>query len=382
MRTQITVVVMLAAGCAAGGCSTPHASEPRAPQPVRTALAAMAPAQPAVRYSASIEPFEQVSLAFKASGYVDTLLQRPGADGRMRVAQAGDRITRGTVLARVRDADYRERLAQGRAKIAEGDASLVKARLDLERARTLFASESLTKPELDAAQSAYDTALARMASARADVELAQSALADASLVAPAAGIILERRIEVGTLASAGTVGFLIGDLSFVKARFGIPDGMIGAIHLGDQIGVTVEGTGAATFTGRVTAIAPAADPQSRVFDVEVSIANQDGRLRPGMIGTVAVEPRAGSTPPAAAARPVIVPLTAVIRSEQSGAAFAVLVIETKDTKDVAVARVRPVELGDVMGNGITVLKGLNAGERIIVSGATLVADGEVVKVIQ
>jgi multidrug efflux system membrane fusion protein len=332
-----------------------------------------------VRYSASIEPFEQVSLAFKASGYVDALLRRNGADGRARVAQAGDRITRGAVLGRVRDAEYRERVGQSRAKLAEGEASLVKARLDLDRARTLFASDSLTKPELDAAQAAFDGAQARVAAARGDLELALTALADCSLVAPAAGVILERRIEVGTLASIGTVGFVLGDLSSVKARFGIPDAMIASIRLGDALDVTVEGAGAATFSGRVTAIAPAADPQSRVFDVEVGIANRDGRLRPGMIGTVAIDQRA-SAAAAALPRPLAVPLTAVVRSAQGTNDFAVLLVERQ--KDADIARLRRVELGEVVGNAIAVLKGINPGDRVVVSGATLLSDGDAVKVIQ
>jgi RND family efflux transporter MFP subunit len=378
MRTPSIVVGIIAAGSLASGCSTPRASEPKPARPVRIQLVTEAPPQPGVRYSASIEPFEQVSLAFKAAGYVDEVLRRNGADGRSRTAQAGDRVTQGTVLARVREADYRERVNQGRAKFAEGEASLTKARLDLERAKTLFAADSLTKPDLDSAQANYDAAQARLSAARAEIELAMESLRDCALVSPATGIILERRIEVGTLAGAGTVGFVLGDLSSVKARFGIPDAMIHSIALGDAIGVSVEAVAATTFAGRVTAIAPTADPQSRVFDVEVTIANKDGRLRPGMIGTVSVG-RPSADAQASAQRPLTVPLTAVIRSEAGAGQFAVLVVERHDATDVA--RLRRVELGEVMGNGIAVLKGVNAGERIVVSGATLLVDGEAVRVL-
>jgi RND family efflux transporter MFP subunit len=239
-----------------------------------------------VRYSATIEAFDQVTLAFKTTGYVDDLLRRTGADGRLRAAQAGDRVTKGTVLARVRAADYRERVSQGKAKLAEGDAGLTKARLDLDRAKALFVADSLTKPDLDAAQANFDAAEARMAAARADVELALSSLRDCEMISPSTGVILERRIEVGTLAAAGTIGFVLGDVSSVKARFGIPDGMIHSVQRGDRIGVMVEAMAGTTFAGRVTAIAPVADPQSRVFDVEVTIPNAESHLRPGMIGTV------------------------------------------------------------------------------------------------
>lgn len=378
MRPICFAVGMIAASCLTSGCSTPHASEPKPAQPVKTQLASVAAPQPGVRYSASIEAFEQVPLAFKASGYVDDLLRHSGADGRLRATQPGDRVAKGTVLARIRENDYRERVNQGRAKLAEVEASQLKARLDLERARTLYDAESLTKPDLDAAQSAFDSAQARVSAARADIELASIALRDCALVSPATGIVLERRIEVGTLAAAGTVGFVLGDLSSVKARFGIPDGMIQSVTLGDAIGVMVEAVAGTTFAGRVTAIAPSADPQSRVFDVEVTIPNRDGRLRPGMIGTVSVGEPAGEAADVAR-RPLTVPLTAVVRSQAGAGQLAVLVVEKQDAAEVA--RLRHVELGDVIGNGIAVLKGVNAGDRVVTSGATFLVDGDPVRVV-
>jgi multidrug efflux system membrane fusion protein len=379
MKTLIPSLALITIASLAAGCAQPEASEAKAAQPVRTEIVAPTLPESGVRYSASIEAFEQVPVAFKAAGYVDDILRRSGADGRLRTAQPGDRVTRGTVLARVRETDYRERVNQSRARLAEGEASLTRARLDLERARTLFASESLTKPELDAAQANFDAAEARMASARADIELALSALRDCELVSPASGVILERRIEAGALAGSGTVAFVLGDLSSVKARFGVPDAMIQSVRLGESIDVIVEAVAGATFAGRVTAVAPAADPQSRVFDVEVSIPNQDGRLRPGMIGTVAIGPGAAAARSAATAS-LAVPLTAIVRSEAGADQFAVLVVESQNGLDIV--HRRPVELGDVMGNVIAVRKGVNEGERVVVSGATLLVDGDQVRVLQ
>jgi multidrug efflux system membrane fusion protein len=377
MRTQKLIVAILAIGPLVSGCSTPQASEQKPAQPVKTHVVTTAPPEQGVRYSASIEAFDQVSLAFKANGYVDDLLRRTGADGKARAAQPGDRVTKGTVLARVHEGDYRDRVNQGRARLEESEASVVKARLDLERAKTLFQADSLTKPELDAAQASFDAADARARAARLDIELALSAFRDCLLVAPSSGVILERRIEMGTLAAAGTVGFVIGDLSSVKAKFGIPDGMIHTIRLGDAIGVGVEAMNAATFAGRVTAIAPIADAQSRVFGVEVTIPNADGQLRPGMIGTVTLEPPTRAAA-AQAASSVAVPLTAVVRSEAGTGQFAVLVVERQGQADVV--RKRRVELGEVTGNVIAVSAGLKAGERVVVSGAALLVDGSAVHV--
>ena len=376
MKPLKVVITLAAAALTAAGCSSVHGEAPKAARPVKAQAVTLSTPSVAVRYSAAIEPFEQVPLAFKASGYVDDVRRQAGADGRMRNAQPGDLVSKGAVLARVRESEYRERVNQSRSRIGESDAALAKANLDLNRARTLIASASLTRPELDAAQAAYDTAVARLAGVRAELELAETALRDCALVSPATGILLERKIEVGSLVSAGTVGFVVADISAVKAHFGIPDSMIQSVTPGERIDLIVESVAGATFQGRVTAVAPAADAQSRVFDVEVTIPNPDRRLRPGMIGSVSVRPADAR---AAASRSVpTVPLTAIVKSA-GDAGYGAFTVERRGESEIA--RLRPVELGDVAGNAIEVVKGLTAGERVIVTGATLLVDGEEIRVI-
>ena len=374
MTKSISILAVVAAASLAGACTKVEGVEPKPARPVKTQAVTLAPAASGVRYSATIEAFQEVPLAFKASGYVDELIQRKGADGRARAAQAGDHVSRGTVLARVHESDYQEKVNQGRAKLAEGEASLRKAQLDFERAKTLFAADSLIKPDLDSAQASFDSAQARVTSARADIELALSALRDCTMVAPATGVLLERKIEVGTLVGVGTVGFVLGDVSAVKARFGIPDAAIATVRLGETIGVMVDAVAEKTFTGRITSVAPTADPQSRVFDVEITIPNADGRLRPGMIGSVAL-----GLPAMPAAQPLIVPLSAVVKSAVDSDKYALMVVERRG--DVEVARLRTVELGDVTGNGVAVTQGVASGERVVVTGASLLVDGDPVRVI-
>jgi multidrug efflux system membrane fusion protein len=126
----------------------------------------------------------------------------------------------------------------------------------------------------------------------------------------------------------------------------------------------------------VTAIAPSADVQSRVFSVEVTLQNPDRRLRPGMIASVNVSGAEGRAGPSLAA----VPLSSVVRSTDRQGGYAVFVIDEEGGR--AVARARDVELGDISGNLIAVTRGLRPSERVIVTGATLVSDGERVRVIE
>jgi RND family efflux transporter MFP subunit len=372
MKTLTAVLVVMASALGTTACSDAKAIEARPVRPIKAHTVTEAPAPAGVRYSATIEAFEQISLAFKTSGYVEALDRRRGADGMARAAQAGDPVTKGTILARVEDADYRERLNQSRAKLTEGEASEQKARLDLDRAEALFAADSLIKPDLDAARANFESARARVAATQAEIAQAANALGDTALVSRSAGVVLERRVEVGTLVAAGSVAYVLGDIASVKARFGIPDAMINAVTLGEQIEVVVDALAGSRFSGHVTKLAPAADPQSRVFDVEITIPNRDGRLRPGMIGTVAFGRDETE-------RPLTVPLSAIVKTDGESEGYAVFVLEHRQDGDIA--RARRVQLGDVTGNGVVVRSGVTAGDRVVVSGATLIADGDRVRVI-
>ncbi len=187
------------------------------------------------------------------------------------------------------------------------------------------------------------------------------------------GVVLKRSVESGDLAQAGKVGFVLAEVGTVKVVFGVPDVVVAHLALGRAQAITVEALPGETLQGRITRIAPSADPQSRTFDVEVSVPNPQDRLKVGGIASLAL----GQTEPAHEA--LAVPLTAVVRDPAQPNAFAVLVAE--GAGDAATARLRPVELGDAYGNMITVLKGVSRGERVLTTGATYVKSGEKVHII-
>jgi multidrug efflux system membrane fusion protein len=323
----------------AGGCRHEPNVE-RLPIPVRIEAVSPAGSAGGLRYSANVQPNEQVALAFKSSGYVREILKLRTAEGRSRNLQAGDTVGRGTVLARVRESDYVEKVNQARASLDEASAALHRERLDFDRAKSLFESKSLAKADFDGARSARDAAEARVAGARAQLDAARIALVDCALTSPLNALVLGRNVEEGTLVSAGTVGFTLADLSSVKAVFGVPDTIVRALRIGQPLAVSVEAIPGTRFDGRITAIAPSAERQSRVFDVEVTIPNFAGTLHSGMIATVETPHAEGPTASGEAA----VPLTAVLRSPAEPDGYAVFVLAGDGEN--AVAKVRPVKLGE------------------------------------
>ena len=356
------------------GCRHEKKAE-RLPTPVHVEPVSVAGLAGGVRYSANVQPNQQVTLMFKSSGYVREIRRVKTGDGQTRNIQAGDTVARGTVLARVREADYIEKVNQARASLAEAAASLRREKLDYDRSNALFQTKSLAKADLDRSKSNYDTAEARVSGAKSQLDAARIALDDTALVAPMNALVLSRTVEEGTLVSAGTQAFTVADLSSVKAVFGVPDVVVRQIAIGQPLSVSVEAIPGQRFAGRITSIAPSAEQKSRVFDVEVSIPNADGRLRSGMIASVET-PRVANVAPTA---DPAVPLTAIVKAPGESAGYAVFVLE--GAGETARARIRAVKLGDVVGNRIAVTSGLNAGERVVVTGATIVADGDHVRVI-
>lgn len=348
----------------------------RPARPVRVEVVQVEAAQDGLRYSATIQPYEQIARAFRVGGYVQDIQQRRGADGRSRDLQQGDEVRRGALLAHIDESDYLQRVALARAQRVEAQAALVKARADAERAEALYASKSLTRPEYDAATAALGAASARAEGAAAQLASAEIALGDCTLVAPADGVVLARQVQAGSLATPGTVAFVLADLTRVKAIFGVPDRVVSRLAVGRPLPVTSDAFGAHEFPGEVTAVSPAADAQSRVFSVEVTIANPRRQLKPGMIATVDV-PTASTQ--AVATGQLTVSFAAVVKSPRVAGGYAVLLVEGPDAR--ATARVQDVQLGPISGNRVAVTQGLNASQRVIVTGASLLTDGDPVVVI-
>jgi multidrug efflux system membrane fusion protein len=371
--SQVTAVVV-AALCAISqtGCTRAE-SEPRALTPVRTAEVQTISTGSETRYSANIVPNAQVDLAFKSGGYVVSIRQVRGADGRMRNMDTGDWVTRGTVLAVVRQQDYTDRREQAQAQLVRAQADYEHAKLTYDRTSNLYSSQSATKPDFDQAKAQYDSSVAGLNNAKASLAESQTALDDSSLRVPFDGWIIRRNVDIGALVGPTSPAFTIADTRSVRAVFGVPDNAIGRIKLGQRQAITTDAL-PDEFSGRVSAISPAADPKSRVYSVEVTIPNPHNQLKSGMIASLAL---GGEILPT---NVLAVPLSAVIRDPQNPQAFAVLV--TDGTGDPVIVRSRTVDLGDAYGNMIQVFGGIKAGERVVTAGSTLVRSGDKVRAMQ
>jgi RND family efflux transporter MFP subunit len=367
MRTHAHgVLFMVLAAAAASGCRGGEEDKPKAPTPVRVKVVAGATTKGASRYSGTVEPEAKVDLAFKVGGYVREVAE---AKGQRRKLQEGDWVTKGTILAVIDEADYRQKVSAARASLAEANASEKQSQLDFERAKTLFESNAITKADYDGAVAKRDVALARAAAGRANVTQADIAVGDCTLRAPFDGVVIRRNIEVGTLASPGALAYTIADTRTAKVIFGAPDTMLDRLRIGEKLTVRLESLGK-DLIADITRISPSADAKSRTFDVEASLPNKGDQIKVGMIASIQMPETAQ------AASALALPLTAVVRAPTDPRGFAVFVVDDE------LAQIREVKLGDVVGSAVLVTAGLSPGERVIETGTTLVSDGERVRVVR
>jgi RND family efflux transporter MFP subunit len=362
-----SVFAFAALGCGPKG----EAAQEKIVTPVRVRTVEQRSQLAGARYSGTVEPGTRVDLAFKVGGYVRDLAQTKSGNETHKV-QEGDWVTKGTVLAVVRENDYEMRVSAAQAGVAEAIAAQKQAQLDFERAQKLHSTNAIAKVELDTQGARLETANARVEGAKSRIQEAQIALADCTLRAPIDGVVLKRPIEVGTLVAPGSVAFVLADTRNVKVVFGAPDKLIEKLKPGGTLTVTFEAV-PGDYAATISRIAPSADLKSRVFEVEATIPNPTDQLKVGMIAKLVVPEAALAT------SALVLPLTAVVRSPRDARGFSVFVVDGEAGKERA--HLRDVKLGEVVGNGVVVSDGLKPDERVVSMGATLITDGEPVRVI-
>jgi multidrug efflux system membrane fusion protein len=256
--------------------------------------------------------------------------------------------------------------------VSQAHAEVVLADVELSRAERLFETSAISKAELDAKRARAESAHANLEAATARAGEAAVALEDTVLRAPLDGVVLSREVEVGTLVSPGHSVLSVADMRTVKAKFAVPEALVEKLSIGSPITVHVGAERDSksvqrTLAARVTRISPAADARGRVFSVEADLPNESGDLRAGSVISVRVPERLQPS------SVLSIPLSAVVRAPRDPRGFAVFVIDGDAPQGRA--KLTRVSLGGVLGNAVTVEDGLEAGQRVVTVGSTLVRDG-------
>jgi HlyD family secretion protein len=233
-----------------------------------------------------IEPITIIDVKSKAGGVIT---QMP--------VETGTQVKPGDLIVQIDTRDVQNRFDQSQAQLAAAQAKLAQAEADKKRNEELFKARVITPQEYDNVEVSYQTANSAVVTAKANLDLAKQALEEATVRAPQEGVIITKNVAVGTViasatgsVSGGTTIVQMADLGTVRIRALFNETDIGNVRPGEPANVTVDAYPDRRFTGVVEKIEPQAVVQQNVtmFPVLVNLENQQGLLRPGMNGEVAV----------------------------------------------------------------------------------------------
>lgn len=270
--------------------------------------------------------------------------------GRVTMArgQVGERVRPGQVLATVIAAEA----ATASAEITAAEARLDLAREDVLRERSLVERGISPRRDLLAAEAEL-----RQAEAAAEASRSRAGALSSRLVAPIAGVIAERRVNVGQAVEPGEVLYTIVDPENLVAVLDVYDRDMAAVEEGAAVTITTEAMADRIFHGRVRGISPVVDETTRTAKIRVGIDDADRRLRPGIFVTAVIEaPRAGG----AGDTGIVVPANAVFRL---GDRHVVFVAEDEGESGVRFST-REVEEGVRLDGEVEIRRGLAPGDRI------------------
>jgi len=379
MKSTFLVPALLLAAAVAG-CT--HDESPKGP------------AGPAVPVSVAAAAEQDLAAPFEAGGViraqrVAVIVSRIMADVRAVPVKAGDRVRAGQALVLLDGRELKAHQTRASASqaavtqstaLAEADrqaaeAALALARLTHQRIADLKAKNSATQGELDeavanlrGAEARMRVAEARVAEARASIEsaaagasAAEVAASYATLTAPFDGVVTEKRVDPGNMASPGQPLVTVEDDRTFRLEVRLDESRAAFVHAGDQVGVRLDG-GSAQVTGRVAEVQRVLDAG---HDFLVKIDVPDGTsLRSGMYGRAVFR--------GAARRALAVPESAVVRRGQLASVFVV----DADSR----ARLRLVNASEAIDGRVEIRAGVLAGERVVLAPPPALVDGSPVNV--
>lgn len=304
--------------------------------------------------SGSLEPERQATLRAQVAG---PILQT--------YAEQGQAVKRGELLVRIDDTALRDAYLSAEAAVRNAQQASDLAERNLERSKTLHAAGAISDRDLETAQAAATSAAAALADARSRLALARKQLDDTQVRSPMTGAVSSRAVSAGDVVQPGGALITVVDPTSLRLQASVPSDRIGAVRLGASVQFQVSGYPGRMFEGKVTRIAPAADPTTRQVPIYVSIPNSGGTLVSGLYaqGRVASETRTG----------VVVPAAAV---QQSGPQADVLQIKGGMVKEV------PVQLGlqDTQAETVQILSGVSPGDTLLNGAALGITPGTSVRV--
>lgn len=346
-------------------------------------------------YKATLEAYQQGIVTSKIAAKVVAVS-----------AENGQYVNAGDTIATLDDQDIQNNIktAQAQVEVSEQQVNSTQQQLNssqvtlqklqilmddaqrnYDRQKTLFDGGAISKTDLESAEKAlntskadYSSGLASIESAKASIESskasleaqkvnlqkAQNDLANTVIKAPISGVISDKTLNVGQMASQGAALAKVNDISSVYATIQVPQEKITGVKIGQAATITVDGNDK-TYDGTIEAMDSAADATTRVFNCKVKIDNGNKSLLPGIFGKVQLISEEK-------AQVITVPISALAGNEGDYSVFL---------NDNGTAKKQKITIGETNENNVEVTDGIKEGDQVICTNISTLQEGSEVDAI-
>lgn len=332
------------------GAAQPAQAEAAAePTPVTAAQPATGGIDRWVTLPGTLRPLQEATLYAKVPGYLKSI-----------AVDKGDSVRAGAVLATLETPELSADLSRYRAEADVAKSEYLRLQEAAARAPDL-----ITPIELDRAKGRFEVA-------QANLERNQSMLGFSRIVAPFAGIVTRRMVDVGAFVPAATSGsaaqnaavVTLMDFSTVRVQVAVPEAEAARVRRGQAARVSVDGLPDRKFNGTITRFSYALDEGSKTMLVEVELPNPKLELRPGMFASVQLALEHHD-------KALLIPAAALVMEKTNAFTYVA---------SGAVAKKRALKIGFNDGTQVEVLEGVTATESVLLPGKRSLSDGQAIRI--
>ena len=369
LSVSLTLGLIVITALAMAACKNEEVKAPPVPVEVNAIKVEPQTIPVTVSFVAQVESSHQVEIVARVNGFLEKILY-----------QEGDVVKQGQTLFLMDQKPFIAQVEAASGALANTQAQLWTAQANLNRVKPLAELDAASKSDLDNAIGSVKSAAAAVHSARARLEEAELNLSYTKIKAPVAGVTGQALVREGTYLTAGPGGHLsyVAQIDPIWINFSVSQNQLTTSQQQEAAGLIVPPPNREyhvdlelsdgekyPYSGKLSFVDPSFNTDTGTFLVRAELPNPEAKLKPGMfvkaIGS-------GSTRPNA----LVVPQRAV---QQSSNGHVVFVVSSQGT-----AEVRPVVVGDWVGQDWIIEKGLKPGEQVITDGFQRLAPGAPIKV--
>ena len=350
------LVLTLSAGLALSACQNTTANEaPKSERPVLTTTVKFEPRLTRRSFVATIRPRFESDLGFRVPGKI-----------ARRLANVGDAVKQGQVLAVLDETDLRLQLDQAEAERNAAAAAVTQAEAELNRVLALRRQGWSTAAILERQQLASEEARGRFARAERAVALARNSLSYARLTADADGVVTATLVEPGQVVAAGQAAIRHARLAEKEAVVAIPESQLAQARTGEATASLWSGP-EKIYAARLRELSPSADAATRTYIARFALPNAGPEVQLGMTATVTIGEAGGE-------KVARLPLSA-LHNEGKGPGVWVVDVDNRPA-------LRPVTVLGYEANEVLVASGVSDGHEVITLGVQKLDAGQRVRVVQ